>query len=42
VGDPNYSAVTKLDKRLLPAAPVYGGIHGELRSAARSFGTITY
>ena len=42
VVDTNYSAVTKIDKRLLPAAPAYGGVHTELRSAAASFGTITY
>lgn len=42
VVDTNYSAVTKVDKRLLPRARVYGGIHGEMRSAAKSFGTISY
>ena len=42
VVDTNYSAVTKIDKRLLPPAAAYGGIHGELRSAARSLGTISY
>jgi len=42
VVDTNYSAVTKIEKRLLPAAAAYGGVHGELRSAARGFGTITY
>ena len=42
VVDPNYSAVTKIDKRLLPSAAAYGGIHGELRSAAASLGTISY
>ena len=36
------SAVTKIDKRLLPAAAAYGGVHVELRTAAMSFGTITY
>ena len=40
VVDTNYSAVTKIDKRLLPPAPAYGGIHGELRGVARSLGTI--
>ena len=34
VVDTNYSAVTKIDKRLLPAAVAYGGIHRELRGAA--------
>ena len=42
VVDPNYSAVTKIDKRLLPPARAYGGIHDELRSAVRSLGTISY
>ena len=42
VVDTNYSAVTKIDKRLLPSATAYGGIHGELRNAARSLGTISY
>ncbi|PRC50757.1 acetamidase, partial [Mycobacterium sp. ITM-2017-0098] len=42
VVDTNYSAVTKIDKRLLPVAPPYSGIHNELRSAATSFGTVTY
>ena len=42
VVDTNYSAVTKIDKRLLPVAAAYGGVHAELRSTARSFGTITY
>jgi acetamidase/formamidase len=42
VVDTNYSAVTKLDKSLLPVAQPYGGIHGQLRSAARSLGTISY
>jgi acetamidase/formamidase len=42
VVDPNYSAVTKIDKRLLPPAQAFGGIHDELRSAVRSLGTISY
>lgn len=42
VVDTNYSAVTKIDKRLLPAAPAYGGLHRELRSAANALGTINY
>jgi acetamidase/formamidase len=42
VVDTNYSAVTKIDKRLLPKVQAYGGIHDEMRSAARSFGTISY
>ena len=42
VVDTNYSAVTKIDKRLLPAAPPYDGMHSELRSAAKGFGAISY
>ncbi|GJJ16358.1 acetamidase/formamidase family protein [Mycolicibacterium mageritense] len=42
VVDTNYSSVTKIDKRLLPAAPAYGGVHDELRSAARALGSISY
>ncbi|MBD0322345.1 MAG: acetamidase/formamidase family protein [Aldersonia sp.] len=42
VVDTNYSAVTKLDKRLLPRAQAFGGIHDELRASARSLGTISY
>ncbi len=42
VVDVNYSAVTKIDKRLLPAATAYDGVHAELRGAARALGTITY
>lgn len=42
VVDTNYSAVTKIDKRLLPPAPAYGGLHAELRSAAAALGTINY
>jgi hypothetical protein len=42
VVDTNYSAVTKVDKRLLPSASAYGGVHHELRSAARRLGSISY
>jgi acetamidase/formamidase len=42
VVDTNYSAVTKIDKRLLPPAVSYGGIHSELRTAAKALGTISY
>jgi hypothetical protein len=42
VVDTNYSSVTKIDKRLLPVAPAFGGIHDEMRWSAQSFGTITY
>lgn len=42
VVDANYSTLTKIDKRLLPPAPAYGGIHAELRSAGRALGTISY
>ncbi len=34
VVDTNYSAVTKIDKRLLPRVQVYGGMHDEMRSIA--------
>lgn len=42
VVDTNYSAVTKIDKRLLPVASAYDGIHDQLRSTARSLGAISY
>ncbi|MCG7595005.1 acetamidase/formamidase family protein [Mycobacterium sp. PSTR-4-N] len=42
VVDTNYSSVTKIDKRLLPAASAFGGVHAEMRSAAGGFGSITY
>jgi len=42
VVDTNYSAVTKIDKRLLPPVAAFGGVHTELRSAARSLGSINY
>ena len=42
VVDPNYTAVTKIDKRLLPPAQAFGGIHDEIRGVARSLGTISY
>ena len=42
VVDTNYSAVTKVDKRLLPVAPAFGGIHDEMRRAAKSLGSISY
>jgi hypothetical protein len=42
VVDVNYSAVTKIDKRLLPASTAYGGMHAELRSAGKALGTISY
>lgn len=42
VVDTNYSAVTKVDKRLLPSARVFDGIHDEMRNAARSLGSISY
>ncbi len=42
VVDTNYSAVTKIDKRLLPRAPAFGGIHDELRSAATTLGSVNY
>ena len=36
VVDPNYSAVTKVPKNLLPAASAYGGVHRQLRERARA------
>lgn len=42
VVDVNYSSATKIDKRLLPPVAAYGGIHAELRSAARALGAISY
>lgn len=42
VVDVNYSSVTKIDKRLLPAASAYGGVHAALRDTARGLGTIVY
>jgi acetamidase/formamidase len=42
VVDTNYSAVIKVDKRLLPVSPAFGGIHAHLRDVASSLGTITY
>lgn len=36
VVDVNYSAVTKLDKGLLPHATAYGGMHSSLRERART------
>lgn len=37
VVDANYSSVTKVDKRLLPAADAYGGMHGTLRDRHADF-----
>src|SRR5882757_688400 len=42
VVDTNYSAVTKIDKRLLPRVQAYGGMHDEMRSAANALGAISY
>lgn len=36
VCDTNYSALTKIEKALLPAAAAYGGMHRHLREQARS------
>jgi len=41
VVDANYSVVVKAAKDLLPAADAFGGIHAELRSRARSLGTVS-
>ena len=38
VVDPNYSAVTKVPKSLLPAASAYDGLHRELRERAAPLG----
>ncbi|MBW0118772.1 acetamidase/formamidase family protein [Pseudonocardia abyssalis] len=35
VCDTNYSALTKIEKRLLPAAAAHGGMHDHLRSLSR-------
>ena len=42
VVDTNYSAVTKIDKRLLPKSPAYGGMHEQMRRVATSLGVISY
>jgi len=42
VVDTNFSVVTKADKRLLPTAPAFDGLHADLRARAASLGTITY
>jgi acetamidase/formamidase len=42
VVDPNFSALAKVDKRLLPTAPVYGGIHAFLREQSAALGAISY
>ncbi|TQK30099.1 acetamidase/formamidase family protein [Arthrobacter sp. SLBN-53] len=42
VVDTNYSSVTKIEKKLLPTAAAYGGVHSELRAAAKTLGSITY
>lgn len=42
VVDTNYSAATKIDKRLLPAASAYGGVHERFRTVAQSLGSISY
>jgi acetamidase/formamidase len=42
VVDPNFTALAKVDKRLLPPAPAYDGVHASLREQAAALGTITY
>ncbi|WP_166348409.1 acetamidase/formamidase family protein [Phytoactinopolyspora limicola] len=42
VVDTNFSAVTKVDKALLPPAAAYEGMHRRLRDAAGSLGSINY
>jgi acetamidase/formamidase len=42
VVDPNFCALAKVDKRLLPPAPAYDGLHASLREQAAALGTIGY
>lgn len=42
VVDTNFSSLTKVDKRLLPASPAFGGLHADLTTRAAALGTITY
>lgn len=42
VVDTNYSAVTKIDRSLLPAIDPYEGVHARLRAAAASLGSPNY
>ena len=42
VVDTNFSCVTKIDKRLLPRAAVFGDIHADLSARAAALGSITY
>lgn len=42
VVDPNFSVVAKVDKRLMPQASAYGGVHAALREQAAALGTVTY
>ncbi len=42
VVDTNFSCLTKVDKRLLPSAPVFDGIHADLARRAAALGTISY
>jgi acetamidase/formamidase len=37
VCDPNYTFVSKIDKRYLPSTDVYGGIHARLREAGQAY-----
>ncbi|MEP9381946.1 acetamidase/formamidase family protein [Nocardioides sp. KR10-350] len=42
VVDTNFSSLTKVDKRLLPVSPAFGGLHADLTTRAAALGTITY
>jgi hypothetical protein len=42
VVDPNFSALAKVRKRLLPPAPAFDGIHASLREQAAALGPISY
>jgi hypothetical protein len=37
VCDPNYTFVSKVDKRYLPSGAVYGGVHSRLRELGRAY-----
>ncbi len=37
VCDPNYTFVSKVDKRYLPSAAVYGGVHSRLRELGQAY-----
>jgi acetamidase/formamidase len=37
VCDPNYTFVSKVDKRYLPSAAMYGGVHSRLRELGQAY-----